>query len=54
LQTILASYPNIFSFESNCLPKLAQASQLSGYVCDATFLDIGIPADYAKAASLLP
>ena len=54
LQTILASYPETFSFESNCLPKLAQAGQLSGYVVDATFLDIGIPADYAKAASVLP
>ncbi len=54
LQTILASYPDTFSFESSCLPQLAQAGQLSGYVCDATFLDIGIPADYAKAASMLP
>ncbi len=53
LQTLLASYPDTFSFESNCLPKLAQAGQLSGYVVDATFLDIGIPTDYAKAASVL-
>lgn len=54
LQTILARYPDTFSFESSCLPQLAQAGQLSGYICDATFLDIGIPEDYAKAASLLP
>ena len=54
LQAILASYPDAFSFESSCLPQLAEAGQLSGYVCDATFLDIGIPTDYAKAASMLP
>jgi D-glycero-alpha-D-manno-heptose 1-phosphate guanylyltransferase len=54
LQIILASYPNTFSFESNCLPRLARASQLSGYVCDGAFLDIGIPVDYGKATSLLP
>ncbi|MFM2084822.1 MAG: hypothetical protein RLY95_1640 [Pseudomonadota bacterium] len=54
LQKILASYPDTFSFESSCLPKLAQAGQLSGYICDARFLDIGIPMDYAKAAALLP
>jgi D-glycero-alpha-D-manno-heptose 1-phosphate guanylyltransferase len=54
LQKILASYPGTFSFESICLPKLAQAGQLSAYICDARFLDIGIPMDYAKAAALLP
>lgn len=54
LQASLASYPDTFSFESNCLPNLAQTGKLSGYAVDATFLDIGIPADYAKAASLLP
>lgn len=54
LQKILASYPDTFSFESICLPKLAQAGQLSAYICDARFLDIGIPMDYAKAAALLP
>jgi D-glycero-alpha-D-manno-heptose 1-phosphate guanylyltransferase len=54
LKTILAGYPDTFSFESNCLPKLAQSDQLSGYVVDATFLDIGIPTDYGKAATLLP
>jgi D-glycero-alpha-D-manno-heptose 1-phosphate guanylyltransferase len=54
LQTILTSYPDTFSFESTCLPKLAQAGQLSGYIFDAKFLDIGIPMDYAKAAALLP
>ena len=53
-QTILANYPDTFSFESNCLPNLAQAGQLSAYICDAQFLDIGIPTDYAKAADLLP
>jgi D-glycero-alpha-D-manno-heptose 1-phosphate guanylyltransferase len=53
LRAVLNSYPETFSFEADCLPNLAKAQQLSGYVMDATFLDIGIPADYAKAASLL-
>lgn len=53
LRAVLSSYPETFSFEADCLPRLAKAEQLSGYVMDATFLDIGIPVDYAKAASLL-
>lgn len=53
LRAVLSSYPETFSFEADCLPRLAKAEQLSGYVMDATFLDIGIPVDYVKAASLL-
>jgi NDP-sugar pyrophosphorylase family protein len=42
------------SLETDVLPLLAQKRLLAGKVMDGYFIDIGIPADYARAGKELP
>ncbi|WP_137938184.1 sugar phosphate nucleotidyltransferase [Chitinivorax sp. B] len=42
------------SFEDDLLPALQrQGARLFGMVCDGRFVDIGLPADYARAADMI-
>ena len=50
----LSGLPERFSFEKEVLEPLAAAGQLSGWVSDAFFIDIGIPEDYALAQWAIP
>ena len=45
--------PEVFSLEKDVLEKEAGSSALKGMVFDDEFIDIGIPDDYFRAASLL-
>jgi D-glycero-D-manno-heptose 1,7-bisphosphate phosphatase len=42
------------SLERDILPRLAPQGAISGQIMDGYFIDIGIPADYARAADELP
>lgn len=42
------------SLEEQLLPTLAMRHALYGMECDGRFIDIGIPADYQRAAAVLP
>ena len=46
--------PDVFSWELDFLQPLAPALGTAGVVLDAPFLDIGTPASYARAESILP
>ena len=46
--------PDVFSWELDFLQPLAPALGTAGVVLDAPFLDIGTPASYARAESMLP
>ena len=46
--------PAVFSWELDFLQPLAPALGTAGVVLDAPFLDIGTPASYARAESILP
>jgi D-glycero-alpha-D-manno-heptose 1-phosphate guanylyltransferase len=48
----LAQGPEAFSIERDMLPLWCAAGRLAGLRSRARFLDIGIPADYARAAAL--
>jgi D-glycero-alpha-D-manno-heptose 1-phosphate guanylyltransferase len=50
----LRSYPQRFSLEQDFLPQMASKGLVGASRQDATFLDIGIPEDYLKAAEFLP
>ena len=43
-----------FSFEKDVLEPQSALGNLSGYVSDGSFIDIGIPQDYASAQTFLP
>ena len=42
-------WPEVFSFEKDFLEKKVDNNQLSGFVANGYFIDIGIPSDYEKA-----
>ncbi len=42
------------SLERDVLPRLAAEGLLEGYTFDGPFIDIGIPADFERAATLVP
>jgi D-glycero-alpha-D-manno-heptose 1-phosphate guanylyltransferase len=48
----LAAGPPAFSLERDALPAWCADGQLAGLSSRARFLDIGVPADYARAAAL--
>lgn len=50
----LSGLPERFSFEKEVLEPLAAAGQLTGWVSDDFFIDIGIPEDYARAQWAIP
>jgi NDP-sugar pyrophosphorylase family protein len=43
----------VVSMEEEVLPDLCQQGLLQGFLSDVPFLDIGIPADYRRAAQFL-
>jgi D-glycero-alpha-D-manno-heptose 1-phosphate guanylyltransferase len=45
--------PDVFSFETEILEKFANKGSINGMVFNNTFIDIGVPADYNKARSIL-
>lgn len=45
----LDSYPESFSIEEVCFPKMLERHQIQAFVSNTYFIDIGIPEDYAKA-----
>jgi len=47
------NYPAKFSFEKDVLEKQVTQNVLKGKVFDEPFIDIGIPEDYAKVASVV-
>lgn len=49
----LRSYPNQFSLEQDFLVPMAREGKVAASIQDTTFLDIGIPADYANAPNVL-
>lgn len=46
--------PEIFSLERDLLEKEAGTSIIKGLIFDELFIDIGLPEDYKRAASVLP
>lgn len=51
---LLDSMPERFSFEKDVLEPQSVAGNLSGFVSDGSFIDIGIPEDYNLAQTFLP
>lgn len=51
---ILDDKPVKFSFEKDVMEPESQRGNLSGFVSDGSFIDIGIPQDYALAQTFLP
>jgi len=49
----LQGLPDVFSFETEVLEKLAGTGNLKGAIYDEPFIDIGIPKDYKKAINFL-
>mgnify|MGYP000599991226 CR=1 FL=1 len=46
---LLDAMPDKFSFESDFLQPQAKKGSVNGFVSDAYFIDIGVPADYERA-----
>jgi len=53
LSGALRAYPEQFSFEEDMLKPLAAQKQVASSIQNNVFLDIGIPADYQKAAEII-
>ena len=51
---LIADKPERFSFEKDVLEPESAAGHVSGFVSDGSFIDIGIPEDYALAQTFLP
>ena len=47
----LDAYPDAFSMETECFPKLVQRREIAAYQSDGAFIDIGVPDDYQEAQS---
>jgi D-glycero-alpha-D-manno-heptose 1-phosphate guanylyltransferase len=43
-----------FSFENEILERYVEEGDISAFICDKYFIDIGIPADWARAQSEVP
>lgn len=54
LSGLLDDKPERFSFEKEVLEPESTHGHLSGFVSDGSFIDIGIPDDYALAQTFLP
>lgn len=53
VSSCLRDYPDQFSLEQDYLVPLAKEGKVAASLQDTTFLDIGIPADYAQALNIL-
>ena len=51
---LLTDKPQKFSFEKEVLEPYASQGNLTGFIADGSFIDIGIPQDYALAQTFLP
>ena len=51
---LLTDKPDRFSFEKDVLEPESAVGRLSGFISDGSFIDIGIPEDYALAQTFLP
>lgn len=45
----LDTYPETFSIEETCFPKMLKDRDIAAFLCNGYFIDIGIPEDYEKA-----
>ena len=55
LAGVAASPDAPLSLENDVFPRLhAQGQRFAGLACDGAFIDIGVPADFHRAASVLP
>lgn len=48
-RSALNGYPEKFSLENDCFPKLLETGNIYAFESDGYFIDIGIPEDYYKA-----
>lgn len=46
---VLDPYPEVFSMEEQCFPRVLEHRQIAAFQSDGYFIDIGVPEDYAKA-----
>ncbi|MEA1834389.1 HAD-IIIA family hydrolase [Methylobacterium durans] len=53
-RSILEDLPSHGSLERDVLPRLARDGQLRGLAAEGFFIDIGVPADFARAQTLIP
>jgi D-glycero-alpha-D-manno-heptose 1-phosphate guanylyltransferase len=53
VKPVLAPYPDAFSLESEFLVPLAAREQVAASIQDVPFLDIGVPADYEMAPTVI-
>lgn len=53
VSSLLRDYPDQFSLEQDFLVPLSKEGKVAASIQDTTFLDIGIPADYAQAPNIL-
>lgn len=51
-RTVLDDYPEAFSMENDCFPALVLEKKIRAFSDEASFIDIGIPEDYARAQEL--
>ena len=51
---LLDSKPDKFSFEKDVLEPESASGNLTGFISDGSFIDIGIPEDYVLAQTFLP
>lgn len=51
---LLDGKPDKFSFEKDVLEPESASGRLTGFISDGSFIDIGIPDDYALAQTFLP
>ena len=48
----LDNYPAAFSIENDCFPKLVLERKIRAFLGEGSFIDIGVPEDYARAQEL--
>ena len=48
VRTVLDDYPEAFSIEKDCFPALVSKRKIRAFSDEASFIDIGIPEDYAR------
>lgn len=48
-RTALDKYPDIFSMEEFCFPRLLKKRKLAAFISNTFFIDIGTPEDYVRA-----
>ncbi len=49
VRTVLDGWPEAFSMENDCFPALVSERKIRAFLGEGSFIDIGIPEDYARA-----